>query len=257
MSTPDSPTSKRRSFLLLIVVVIASVVAAFLINGGLTRPSEENASSTPSGGEVSAAPVVPVTTPTPTPVQSETTAPTPTPDPSNPDYQGTDEGYELGEPPPRVFTPDFERAPQDDDEALAAEAIAAVVPGWATLDASSPISAASWVATWSGEFAHTSIGDRSERAFVSLWQGVLAMQANAMNATIANQQMLWNLGSYSLWRVDITRDILTRDTDQLLMQETVTWDFLVRQEDDGFTVYAYIAPTDANAAPETFDLPTF
>lgn len=209
----------------------------------------------------------------PAEVATETTAPTaeappvigeasetPTPTPTNPEeYTGTDAEFDF-EDENAGFTSTTDRKPESGDAAKAKKVISEVMPRWAGIDLSGAGIAPD---SWAKEVARPGGVDSaftawSQTNFYDLWGGVIQMEASAEVIEVKADKELWNVGSHSMWRVSVKRSIVSDNTGKEIMQETVSWDILVAQDEegeDGFVLSYFASPDKNHEKPETFYLP--
>ena len=84
------------------------------------------------------------------------------------------------------------------------------------------------------------------------------MDASAKVLDVKVDKELWNVGSHSMHRVSVKRSITSDTTGKEIMQETVSWDILVAQDEegeDGFVLSYFTDPDKTHTKPETFYLP--
>lgn len=243
--SPDMWTPRR------VAAAIALGAAIALIVWWLYRPAAPQAA--PEADPVPQS--VPVATATPT--ASPSTSPTPAPDLTQ--YDGTD--ADLDGPFDRddrpSFQPTSDRRPQPGDEAAARDALAQVVPKWATNDTRGGNTFDRWAASWrDAPAASGAFRSASQRNMMALWAALSRMESSAINGRITAQRQLWNAGSHSLWRVTVERDI---EPNQPLgtpaRPDRITWDILVRQDTERFELVTFVPPHPDNEKPVTFRLP--
>lgn len=233
-------------FTLVILGLVLALVFTFVI---LPRMQEQKATETTEATAPSAE-APPVTTP------SQAPSPTPT---ETQEYTGTDADFDFEEGN-EGFTATTDRKPQSGDADKAKQVINEVVPRWAGIDLTGNGIAPD---SWAKEVARPGGVDPTFTAwcqtnFYDLWGGVIQMGASAKVIDVKVDKELWNVGSHSMWRVSVTRSIVSDSTGKEIIQETVSWDILVSQDDkdeDGFVLSYFATPDKAHEKPETFYLP--
>lgn len=152
------------------------------------------------------------------------------------------------------FTPTSERTRQEGDAERAQELLGAIVPLWAVNDTRQVNSFESWSAPWSGKQGVAApFRTASMEAFQDMWGGLSRMGASVEGAKIVSQKELWNLGSHSLWRVEVERRVVPNDGQVgVESSETVAWDFLVNQNNDSFEIVQFVETSKKNENPDTF-----
>lgn len=172
-------------------------------------------------------------------------------------YDGTDVGKDFASIPVPGFEPTSDRKPQAGDEAAAKAVIRDVVPGWATLENTKSTSAASWEQAFRNEAGTTDefVG-YSLLAFDDVWGGLFQMDMSARDAKVTDMEELWNEGSHSLWRVEVQRRLVPNmEGAPGGRTETVSWDFLIEQTEEGSKLTAFVEPSKDNEDPDTFSVP--
>lgn len=175
-----------------------------------------------------------------------------------PSPQGTIPGE--GKDSTEGFISTSSRPPQSEDSQKGKEVLSAVIPLWASNSFEDGTSASSWVESFAAsEGSSDTFVSMSREQFAALWGGANALGYAVKAAKVTSTEYLWNVGSHSLWRVTVERDLvpLARDgVDE--STEEVTWDFLVRQEGDAqdtqVSLVAFLDPAKEHERPETFRL---
>lgn len=255
-----SPSDQAKANMAVILVLVLSVIGALWYYLG---PDEEESSA---GSEIFEQEEGQAAPPPPAPDQNENegneqndsepeSSPSPTEDETEEEEEDEDE-EENGDS--SGFDPsDSEREPQDEDEDAGRQVLEAVLPTWAEIDTTEGVQIPAWSDPISemdevdGQF----IG-HSRTNFNQLFGGAVQMDVSLENATLVSDEHLWNIGSHSLWRVTIERDLVpNREGFWEGATEEETWDFLIVQDEDGYRLEAFVDDDDSNEDPETFDLP--
>lgn len=235
----------------LFALVIAGLVVALLLTFVILPMMQDRQSDQE---ETTAAPSAEAP-----PVQdTESEPPSPSPSPTK-TYTGTDAEHDI-EGGDAGFTATTDREPESGDADAAKAVIQEVVPRWAGIDLTGQGIAPD---TWAKDVArpggvNSSFTAWSQTRFYDLWGGVIQMEASANVLDVKVDKELWNVGSHSMWRVSVTRSITSDDSGDEVARETVSWDILVAQDEEGEDgpVLAYFAkPNKAHEKPETFYLP--
>lgn len=241
------------------ISMVSAIVVMFLVIGVMVYFQYGPPSTSP---EANPTPTTSSTDAEPPDVNPSQAPPEQSPDPSaSPTEQPTYEGEDgddapgeipVGERPP--WEPSGDREPQDGDEAKAEEVLEAVLPAWATMNTAGAYSVEDWTVTWAAkpESSRTFMNLSIER-FPELWSGAIAADVSVTDARIVSTEMLWNVGSDSLWRVQIERDLEGNHSETMDGTETVTWDFQVIQHSNGaFELLHFNSPKPENEDPSTY-----
>lgn len=234
-------------FAVVILALVATMLFTFVLLPRMQEQRAEEATAEPTAPTAEAPTVSsPSPTPTPSPTQTE-------------EWTGTDADFDF-EAGDAGFTATTDREPQSGDADEAKEVLSEVLPRWGGIDLSGTGIAPD---SWAKEVARPGGVDSAFTAwcqtnFYDLWGGVIQMGASAKVLDVKVDKELWNVGSHSMWRVSITRSIVSDSTGQEIIQETVSWDILVSQDaegEDGFVLSYFATPDKAHEKPETFYLP--
>lgn len=238
-------------FAVVIFGLICTLLFAFVILPRMQEQRSAEAEAEASSAPSAVAPSIPESTQTPS------STPTPTPTET---YSGSDADFDFEGVTPGGFTETTDRKPQSGDAGKARKVLNDVLPRWGGIDLSgdgiAPDSWAKEVARPGG--VNSDFTAWSQTKFYDLWGGVIQMGASAKVNNVKVDKELWNVGSHSMWRVSITRSIVSDNTDQEIVKETVSWDILVSQDEEGeegFVLAYFASPDKANEKPETFYLP--
>lgn len=237
----------------LFALVILALIAAFLFTFVILPKMQENkaeegaAKATPSA-------VAPSMPPSTEPEPSDSPAPTPTEK-----HTGSDADFDLGDGY-LGFQPTTDRKPDSGDAAAAEAVLQEVLPRWGGIDLSGTGIAPD---TWAKDVARPGgVTSRftawSQTEFYTLWGGVIQMGASAEVTSVKVDKELWNNGSHSMWRVSITRSVINDGTGKEMLSETVTWDVLISQDEEGANgpmLDYFASPDKSHEKPETFYLP--
>ena len=236
---------------LLTVVIVALIIAFLTVFVIMPKMQEKRAAEVTPGDSAPKAEAPPVT---------ENTSETPTPTPTNKkDYDGSDAKFDFDDEN-AGFTSTTDRKPESGDAGKAKKVINDVMPRWAGIDLTGDGIAPD---TWAKGVARPGGVDPTFKAwsqtkFYDLWGGVIQMQASAKVLDVKVEKELWNVGSHSMHRVSVKRSIISDSTGEEIMQETVSWDILVAQDEegeDGFVLSYFDEPDKTHTKPETFYLP--
>lgn len=235
-------------FALVILGLIAALLFAYVILPKMQeKKAAEIAAESSSAPSAEAPPVAEsTTTPTPAPTQTE-------------EHTGDDAEFDFDDEN-AGFTSTTDRKPESGDAGKAKAVINEVMPRWAGIDLTGNGIAPD---SWAKEVARPGGVDSaftawSQTNFYDLWGGVIQMGASAEVLSVKADKELWNVGSHSMWRVSVTRSITNDSTGEEIMQETVTWDILVAQDEEGeegFVLSYFALPDKSHEKPETFYLP--
>lgn len=246
----EKPKNTRQDKLLLTAVIVGLVLTALLVYVIIPKVQEDRAAQEPTA------------TPTAPDAQAPSflgTTPTATPTPTKaPTYSGSDADHERKEGN-AGFTPTSDRKPASSDAADAKKVISEVMPRWAGIDftgnGQSPDLWAKDIARDGG--VDSTFSAWSQTRFYDLWSGVLQMHASAKVTDVSVDKELWNEGSHSMWRVTVTRDIVSNDDRKKITDEKVSWDILVSQDngEDGFELVYFDDPDKSHEKPDTFYQP--
>lgn len=186
---------------------------------------------------------------TPEPVFGNTPAPNPTET-----YVGDDADHDHDDAAPPGFEPTSDRAPEPGDEEDGRAALEAIIPLWASNDTSRGNDMEHWGPTWQGKpGGSAALYAQSRHEYLNLWGGLSRMGVSALDARLVSDKQLWNVGSHSLWRVTVERDLKSNHGQPGLDgSERVTWDLLIKQDGSDFEVIAFADPKPENEKPETF-----
>lgn len=258
MSAQPEPSGRTKQVLILAAVVLAAVLMGVLMVRGGGEQNAPAASATPTS-EVEANPQgsgvagssteEPEVEEEPEAVFGQTAAPNPTED-----FEGTDADEELEPPKAPAFEPSSDREPEDGDEERAREVLERILPAWASNDTSQGNSLETWTPGWQGEEGvGVAFYRQSTLQYRDLWQGLTLLGASAVDGRVTSAEQLWNVGSHSLWRVDVERDLESNHGQTISPgTETITWDFLVNQDGEVFELEAFTDPSPENEDPATF-----
>lgn len=249
MSEAKNTSTNTRKDKVIFTLVIGALIAVFLFTFVIL----------PKMKDAKAAEPAPAPTAEAFPSAPQTVAPIPTPAPTAPKetYTGTDEGFKIDRVDPG-FTPTSDRKAQPEDDAAARKVLLDVIPRWGGIDLAGQGIAPD---TWAKEIARPGgvsplFTAWSQTDFYNLWGGVIQMGASAKVLDTKVDKELWNVGSHSMWRVSVTRAIISDNTDKELIRETVQWDILVAQDgDDGPQLAYFTTPDKKNEVADTFYLP--
>jgi hypothetical protein len=236
--------------------VIMLVVAALLAWLAIARPGDDTGKGMGTNPPSPPTVVTPPTSHSPSSKPAGQTTPQEAPTP----YEGDDADSLIeGNDGPPGFEPTSDRKPQQGDATAAKQALAAVLPSWASNSFSNGMSMDDWGRTFQSNASSSSkFYNQSRQSFNLLWNGAFTQGYRAEKATLVSRKELWNVGSHSLWRVTIKRDLAPlRDNGLGASSEELTWDFLIRQDVPGGkpVLVAFSDPLAANEKPETFYLP--
>lgn len=245
----SGPTNSSDRGKLALVVVLMTALVALGVWALITQDSDSGAEDQPTMAVESLQPTEASALPSLEPV--------PKPEPS-PTYEGDDGDGRFGEDePPPTFAPASDRVPQDVDDANGRAVIEEAIPVWAQADTSQGAQIPAWAEPlYSMDAVGQEFITRSREQFGMLFGGAVQMDVSVANPKLASVEPLWNIGSHSLWRVTITRDLVPNgDGPASTSSETVTFDFLIAQSDDETALQAFLPPTPNNESPDTFYLP--
>lgn len=242
----------KKDKVLFAVVILGLILALVFIFIIMPKMQERGASGVAAEETTEPSAEAPaVTTESPT---ASTPAPTPTETHTGDDAEFDFDDENAG------FKATTDRKPKPEDANEAKKVLADTLPRWGGIDLSgngiAPDSWAKKIARPGG--IDPAFKAWSQTKFYDLWGGIIQMGASAEVRDVKIDKELWNVGSHSMWRVSITRSVINDDTGDEVMQETVSWDILVAQDDedeDGFVLSYFAIPNKDNEKPETFYLP--
>lgn len=265
-TTSGTTNSRRQGMLLIGLLLVLAVIATLGVissrhDAGSEAPPE-TVSPNPSSSAVAPPPTDPtaVTTAPPAP-----DAPTSTPSATAEETHSDDDGHDHANEPDysNIELPPFPRSSDrkvsGGDAAAAKEALAAATKVWGGIDLTAPDLPASWLDRLrSTPEIGPGFVSASNREYFVLWGGAIQSNSSVKNARLVNAKPLWNLGSDSLWRVTIRRDVVDNAGNKALnTTDEVTWDFQVLQPEAGaFTVVNFRKPSADSKNPRTYNSPS-
>lgn len=246
-------TGKDKALLALVILALITVMLfAFVI---LPKMKEREAAEAQQEAQRAAEAQAPAVIEDDEP----TAAPSTAPPEERETWTGTDAEFDFEAEHPG-FTSTTDRKAEAGDKDAATAVLNDVLPRWGGIDLTgagiAPDAWAKEVARPGGVTATFTAWSQTE--FYELWGGVIQMGASAEVLSVKAEKELWNVGSHSMWRVSITRSITNDATGDEIMQETLKWDILIAQDEDGedgplLTYFA--APDKSHEKAETFYLP--
>lgn len=245
--------NSRKDKLLFAIVIfglIVAVVFSFVIMPMWQEKRAAEVTAEDASAPNAEAPAIPDT-----PVS---TAPTPSPTPTE-KHTGDDAEFDFDDEN-AGFKATTDRKPQSGDAAAAKKVLRETLPRWGGIDLSGDGIAPD---SWAKEIARPggmspAFTAWSQTKFYDLWGGIIQMGASAEVLDVKVEKELWNVGSHSMWRVSITRSVTNDGSGDEMLQETVSWDILIAQDEegeDGFVLDYFAAPDKSHKKPETFYLP--
>lgn len=234
-------------FTAVILGLIAALVFSFIIMPKLQErraaevTADETSAPNAEAPAVNDTPSAPPTAPTPTKTEKHT---------------GNDAKFDFDDEK-AGFKATTARKAESGDADAAKKALTETLPRWGGIDLSGDgIAPDSWAKEVARPGGMTSAFEAwSQTEFYDLWGGIIQMGASAEVLNVKVDKELWNVGSHSMWRVSITRSVTNDESGDEMLQETVTWDILVAQDEDGFVLDYFVAPDKSHEKPETFYLP--
>lgn len=227
-------------------VVVVVLVALLVWSEGRKRTDPPAAQPSPS------APYTPAGVPVPS-------VTSPTPSATATSGSGQHDGHDHPHEEEPTWEANEIRKAHPDDDARARAALDKIVPLWASaptlIDDPRP---KGWIAAWGGLGGTTeSFATVSSNEFYRIWGGAIQARVNVADAKIVSARPLWNIGSDSLWRVEVERKLVSIDpASPLNGTEKVTWDIQISQpkaEDDPFRLMNFANPDPANEKPDTYN----
>src|SRR5699024_415135 len=168
-------------------------------------------------------------------------SPSPTESSGSSSPAAVDAGAGTGQPSDAASESPQEEASQETDESVsqedsAREVLEEVIPQWASLDYENVgTDASQWVDSWAAdEQTSKDFEQQSERNFVDLWGGVIALDVNASADSIKSADKVWEQEDLTGWHVTVERKLASiEDSGGVNVTETAEWEFSVEQQDDG------------------------
>ncbi len=129
-------------------------------------------------------------------------------------------------------------------------------PAFASMTYTDSNAEADWVSSWQADTTQN-FDDLAQAGWSQLYEGALQDGSNVTGATVVSMTQLWATGAQTLWRVTVTRQVVsTISLPELDHAEQATWDFLLVPRPDGtYQIDAYSAPNPADSAPATYARP--
>lgn len=237
---------------LTLLAILCGVVG---VGAYLSTPAPGSPTSGPSTGPSVTQPTVQV--PTQPTLPSNTTSSPGSASPSPTSTQSGGEDSDSTDDPSTPTSPSpsatSTRSPGAKDDARAKELLAAVVPKWAQMDLTKTYDAETWANTWdSNEGVTNAFLGYSKDQFIAMFGGAMQSSVSLLDAKIVKQERLWNTGDRSLWRVTIERKVVRLEDGVTTNTETVTWDFLIDQDDMASSLVTFSEPSDLATDPGTY-----
>ena len=136
---------------------------------------------------------------------------------------------------------------QKDQDASARAALKSVVPKWASMKYEDVgTDETKWLEGWRDEpAAASSFKDQSKKHFISLFHGVISLEADAKADSLKSVRKVWSEDGQSGWLVKVDRELT--NSGGMKETESLEWEFIVDLKNDGTSeVTAFNEPSSTD-----------